>query len=120
MSMRTKMQLARKRSFRVRNKISNVQYPRLSLFVSGRHIHCQVIDDVSSRTLASASSCQLSSIEGLLSTSNCMAAGRIGALIAQRAISVGIARVVFDRGPRRYHGRVKAFVEAARDNGLTI
>jgi large subunit ribosomal protein L18 len=92
--------------------------PRLSVYRSGKHMYAQIIDDVSGRTLASASTL-LEPVKGALkSTGNCAAAAKVGELIAARAREAGIRAVCFDRGGRLYHGRVKALAEAARKGGL--
>ena len=84
---------------------------------SNRHITAQVIDDVSGRTLAAAST-----VEGDLrsagTTGNVDAATKVGSLIAERASAIGVSRVVFDRGGNKYHGRVAAVADAAREGGL--
>lgn len=90
--------------------------PRLAIFRSTKHIYAQVIDDLAGRTLISASTRDAdgkSSYGG-----NVEAAKKIGALVASRAKAAGIELVVFDRGGHRYHGRVKALAEAAREGGL--
>ncbi len=88
--------------------------PRLSIFKSLNNIYVQVIDDLAGRTLASASSSDLK--DG--STGNVEASKAVGKLIAERAKSAGVSEVVFDRGGFRYHGRVKALADAAREGGL--
>lgn len=88
--------------------------PRLSIFKSLNNIYVQVIDDLAGRTLASASSADLK--DG--NTGNVEASKAVGKLIAERAKSAGVSEVVFDRGGFRYHGRVKALADAAREGGL--
>jgi large subunit ribosomal protein L18 len=92
----------------------NTDRPRLSVFRSNRGIGVQVIDDVAGRTLASVSWTE-SDIKGLQSMEQ---AKRVGELIAERAKAAGVETVVFDRGGYRYHGRVKALAEGAREGGL--
>ena len=109
-----------KRKERVRFKLRAVSggRPRLSVFRSNRHIYAQVIDDRAGRTVASAST-----VESALrseSGADRAAAGRVGALIAERALAAGLKEVVFDRGGYQYHGRVKALAEAAREGGLSF
>lgn len=100
---------------RVRTKLQGTAgRPRLSVFRSHRHIYAQLIDDQSGRTLAAASSLEPELAKG----SDVAAAGRVGTLLAQRALDSGIEEVVFDRGGYRYHGRVKALADAARGGGL--
>ena len=105
-----------KRHNRVRGKISGTaERPRLCVFRSENHIYAQIIDDVAGNTLVAASSVE-KSFEG--KGSNCEAAKKIGAAIAERALQKGIEEVVFDRGGYIYHGRVKALAEGAREGGL--
>ena len=108
--------------------------PRLAIFKSGRHIYAQVIDDGSGSTLAHASSLDpdLRKIaksrkdpksegakgEGARSSASAESAGRVGLLVAERAKKAGVSKVVFDRGGYRYHGKVKALAEAARQGGV--
>ena len=92
--------------------------PRLSVFRSNRHIYAQVIDDRAGETVASASTVE-SALRGHKGADRA-AAGRVGALIAERALAAGHKEVVFDRGGYQYHGRVKALAEAAREGGLTF
>ena len=93
---------------------------RLSVFRSSRHIYAQVIDDEKGVTLASASSME-SELRGTLKTgANKDAAAAVGARVAQRAVAAGVAEVVFDRGGYRYHGRLKALADAAREAGLSF
>ena len=105
-----------KRHKRVRAKISGTpERPRLNVFRSETNIYAQIIDDVSGRTLVSASSLE-KGFEGR--GNNCEAAAKVGEAIAQRAKDKGIDTVVFDRGGYLYHGRVKALAEGARKAGL--
>ena len=94
--------------------------PRLSIFRSGKHIYAQIIDDRKGATLAAASSLD-EGLKGKLKTgANKDAATEVGKLIAERAIAAGIKAVCFDRGPYRYHGRVAALADAAREGGLSF
>ena len=93
--------------------------PRLSVFRSSKHIYAQLIDDFAGRTLASVGTTN----EGVLSGgakhgANLAAAKAVGKAIAERAKAAGITQVAFDRSGRKYHGRVKALAEAAREGGL--
>ncbi|MBI2625851.1 50S ribosomal protein L18 [Candidatus Parcubacteria bacterium] len=109
-----RVRLLRRRK-RVRSKVSGTaQRPRLAVFRSHRHLYAQLIDDVSGRTLAAASDLGLKRAPG----GRCKTAEAVGRLIARAAKSKQITGVVFDRAGRRYHGRVKAFAEAARTAGL--
>jgi large subunit ribosomal protein L18 len=83
-----------------------------------KHVSVQVIDDVSQRTLVSASTMESVVREGLSSTDNTEASKRVGEWIARRALEKGVSMVVFDRGGYLYHGRVKAVADAARAAGL--
>ena len=101
---------------RVRAKISgSADCPRLDVFRSNKHIYAQVIDDAAGRTLCSASTLD-KSIEGY--GGNKEAAEKVGRLVAERALALGIKTVVFDRGGYVYHGRVQALAEGAREAGL--
>ncbi|MCB1834186.1 MAG: 50S ribosomal protein L18 [Geminicoccaceae bacterium] len=94
--------------------------PRLSVFRSGRHIYGQVIDDYAGRTLAAASSLDKDLRSELKNGADSDAAKKVGELLARRAKEAGIGEVVFDRGGYRFHGRVKALAEAAREAGLVF
>ena len=114
----SKRQLFLKRRLRVRNKLRRVNAGRLRLSVhrSNKNISVQLIDDVKGVTLASASS--LEKDLGVVGKNNIEAATKVGAAIAERAKAKGITRVAFDRSGFRYHGRVKALAESAREHGL--
>ena len=106
-----------RRHYRLRKKIrGEATRPRLAVFRSNKHIVAQVIDDRAGRTLAAASTLE-SDLKGG-ATSNKAAAEAVGRLVAERAKAAGVTKVVFDRGGNRYHGRVKALADAARDAGL--
>ncbi len=90
--------------------------PRLAIYRSLKHVYAQVIDDIAGRVLASAST-QDKDL-GLKYGGNVESAKAVGKLVAERAKKAGIESVVFDRGGHRYHGRVKALAEAAREAGL--
>ena len=92
--------------------------PRLSVFRSSKHIYCQVIDDAAGRTIASASTLEKTLREELKTGADTAAAARVGQLIAERAKEAGVEKVIFDRGGRLYHGRLKALADAAREGGL--
>jgi len=94
--------------------------PRLSVFRSGLHIYVQIIDDAAGATLASASTIEKDVKSGLKTTANIEAAKKVGKLIAERAVAKGIKEVAFDRGGYKYHGRVKALADAAREGGLSF
>ena len=102
---------------RIRHKLKGSEArPRLAVFKSGRHIYAQVIDDASGRTLATASTVE-KELRGSKQTKTEEAAV-VGKLVAQRAKSAGVERVVFDRAGFRYHGRIKSLADAAREAGL--
>ena len=102
---------------RIRRKVrGSTARPRLAVYRSLNHIYAQVIDDEKSQTLASASTTE-KDLRGS-SGGNIEAAKRVGQAIAERALSAGIDRVVFDRGGYLYHGRVRALTDAARAAGL--
>lgn len=104
---------------RVRTRVVGTpERPRLCVFRSGDHIYAQVIDDRAGRTLASASSLDAEIRKQLKGGGNLAAAKVIGKAIAERARAAKIERVVFDRGGYKYHGRVKALADAAREAGL--
>jgi len=111
-----------RRRARVRGRIarSASTRPRLSVFRSSKHIYVQIIDDAAGRTLATASSIdgELRKDGGLKSGTDTEAATAVGKLIASRALAAGVKSVVFDRGGYRFHGRVKALADAAREGGL--
>ena len=104
---------------RVRTKVSGTaERPRLSVYRSVGHIYAQVIDDRSSHTLVSASSIDKEVKKGLKGGGNIASAKAVGKVIAERAKAAGVVKVVFDRGGYKYHGRVKALADAAREAGL--
>ena len=92
--------------------------PRLSVFRSGKHIYAQVINDEDGKTVVSSSTLEKDVRDEVKNGSTVVAAGAIGKLVAERAVAQGVKEVVFDRGGYRYHGRVKALAEAAREGGL--
>lgn len=111
--------LRKRRHTRVRKKVIGTSVrPRLSVFRSNRHIVAQVIDDSVGRTLAAASTNEPALVRG--GTGNIAAAAAIGKAVAERARAVGVTKVTFDRGGFRYHGRVAAVAEAARESGLEL
>jgi large subunit ribosomal protein L18 len=92
--------------------------PRLSVFRSSKHIYAQIIDDGAGRTLVAASSLEKDLKSSLKTGADKAAAGAVGKLVAERAKKAGIGSVVFDRGGYRYHGRIKALADGAREGGL--
>ena len=104
---------------RVRQKVRGAtERPRLAVYKSARHIYAQVVDDGKGATLAHASSLDPGLRKESAKGGSREAAGKVGALVAERAKKAGITKVVFDRGGYRYHGRVKALADAARSGGL--
>ena len=104
---------------RVRQRVrGGSERPRLAVFKSGRHIYAQIIDDGQGSTLAHASSLDAGLKKESPKGASREAAGKVGALVAERAKKAGVTKVVFDRGGYRYHGRVKALAEGARGAGL--
>jgi len=102
---------------RIRRKLQGTaERPRLSVYRSLNHIYAQVIDDMKGATLVAASTNEKSG--GKKAGGNLGSAKQVGKLIAERAKTKGITRVVFDRGGYQYHGRVKALADAAREAGL--
>ncbi len=115
--MLQKVASRKRRHHRVRKQVRGTQSrPRLSVFRSTRHVYAQVIDDVSGQTIASASTMEKDVRGG--STANVSAAKAVGQRIGERAKAAGVTSVVFDRGGFRYHGRVAAVADGAREAGL--
>lgn len=109
---RTKKESRQRIHLRIRKKVNGTaERPRLSIFRSNKSIYCQVINDLTGHTVASASSA------GLTGTKQEQAVA-VGKLIAERAKAAGIDTVVFDRGGYLYHGRVKSLADGAREGGL--
>jgi large subunit ribosomal protein L18 len=110
-----------RRSFRVRKRTrGTTERPRLCITRSHRNIVAQVVDDLSGKTLASASTSDKDLAKKVKYGGNIAAAEAIGKAVAERAAKVGISQVSFDRGPCKYHGRVAALAEAARAGGLNF
>jgi large subunit ribosomal protein L18 len=104
---------------RVRTRVEGTpERPRLCVYRSVGHIYVQVIDDRSGRTLVSASSVDKETKKNLNGGGNIASAKAVGKYIAERAKAAGVSKVVFDRGGYKYHGRVKALADAAREAGL--
>ena len=108
----------RRRNHVRRSVIGTAERPRLTVFRSSKHIYAQVIDDSQGVTLAAASTLETSLRGKPGSGGNCTGAELVGREIAQRALSRGITRVSYDRGPCRFHGRLAKLAEAARAAGL--
>ncbi len=110
-----------RRKFRVRKKLhGDAGMPRLCVFRSNKHIGCQLIDDVAKKTLVSVSTRDKDLRESVSNGGNKDAAQAIGKVIAERALAAGIKAVRLDRGSSKYHGRIAALADAAREAGLTL
>lgn len=107
-----------KRALKSRSKIKKSNTTRLSIHKTSQHIYAQVISGDGTTTLVSASTTQAEIKSALKSTGNISAAAEVGKYIAQKAIAAGVTEVAFDRSGFKYHGRVKALADAAREAGL--
>jgi len=120
--MRTqdKQRLKQLRHWRIRKKVTGTaERPRMNVLFTSQHVYVQFIDDAAGRTLASASTVSKANrAAGVKAGANVATAKKIGAAAAEAAKSAGITAVVFDRGGARYHGKVKALADAAREAGL--
>ena len=117
--LKAKQAKLERRQRRVRAKVSGTAArPRLRITRTNGHIYAQVIDDVAGTTLVSASSVDAEVKAGLKNGANIDAAKAVGETVGRRAVDAGIKEVVFDRGGRIYHGRVKALADGARSAGL--
>ena len=111
--------LLERRKRRVRKKISGTtECPRLRVTRSIQHIYAQIIDGTGDKVLASASTLDRELRKNMSATGNAAAAAEIGKLVAERAKAAGVSAVAFDRSGFKYHGRVKALADAARESGL--
>ncbi|PKQ15861.1 MAG: 50S ribosomal protein L18 [Actinobacteria bacterium HGW-Actinobacteria-7] len=117
--LKAKQAALARRHRRVRGKVNGMpERPRLCVNRTNAHIYAQVIDDKNGLTVASASSLDSEMKAALKSGSNIEAAKAVGEALGRRALEAGITEVVFDRGGRLYHGRVKALADGARSAGL--
>lgn len=107
-----------RRARKTREQIKRMNVVRLSVFRSPRHIYAQVINDETGRVLANASTLDSKIRSGIKSGGNVEAATAVGKAIAESCKAAGVTRVAFDRSGFKYHGRVKALADAARENGL--
>jgi large subunit ribosomal protein L18 len=118
---RTPRAARRRRHIRVRERLSGTpDKPRLAVYRSLNHIYAQIIDDTVGHTLVSAADVEADLRSKRDGKKKSEVAGLVGEVLAKKAKEKGIAVVVFDRGGFKYHGRVKAFAEAARKGGLTF
>jgi large subunit ribosomal protein L18 len=112
-----KREARNRRHRRVRRKLAGTsERPRLAVYRSNRHIYAQLVDDQGAKTLAAASDLEIADADG----DKADRAKKVGQALAERAKAIGVGRVVFDRGGRLYHGRVKAVADGAREGGLDI
>ena len=107
-----------RRAKSTRARIRELGVPRLSVLRTGQHLYAQLFTADGAKVLASAATVETDVRDGLKSGKNAEAATRVGKLIAERAKAAGIEKVAFDRSGYRYHGRVKALADAAREGGL--
>ena len=107
------------RHTRIRKRVTGTpERPRLAVHFSGSNIYAQVIDDGAGRTLVSASTTEADFRKDKTTRANAVTAQKVGRAVAERAKAANISKVVFDRGGFRYHGKVKALADAAREAGL--
>jgi large subunit ribosomal protein L18 len=110
--------LSRRKASIRKQLFGSPERPRLSIFRSDKHIYAQVIDDYAGKTLVAVATTAADVRGDLKNGGNVAAAKKVGLLVAERAKAAGISAVAFDRGGRRYHGRIKALADAAREGGL--
>lgn len=119
--MRTekKQRLGQLRRWRIRKKIvGTTERPRMSVRFTGKHVYVQFIDDSGGRTLVATSSCAKGTAGKKVAAANVAGAQTIGKVAGEAALAKGIKQVVFDRSGAKYHGKVKALADAAREAGL--
>ena len=116
MSIKNTARLRRAKSTRAHIRVLGV--PRLSVLRTGQHLYAQLFSADGSKVIAAANTLQADVKEGLKNGKNSEAATRVGKFIAERAVAAGIEKIAFDRSGYRYHGRIKALAEAAREAGL--
>jgi len=107
-----------RRAKTTRSRIRILGVPRLSVLRTGQHLYAQLFSSDGSKVLASASTLQSDVMDGLKNGKNADAAAKVGQVIAERAKAAGYEKVAFDRSGYRYHGRIKALADAAREGGL--
>ena len=119
MRIEKKQKLKQLRQWRIRKKVQGTaERPRMSVCFTGRNIHVQFIDDEARKTVAAASTLSKNVPDGKTLAANVSSAQTLGKVAAETARSKGITKVVFDRNGARYHGKVKALADAAREGGL--
>lgn len=116
--MKSKNQARQRRARATRARIRKLAVPRLSVHRTGQHLYAQVFAASGDEVIAAASTLQKSVREGLDGTKNVAAATAVGKAVAERALAAGVEQVAFDRSGFRYHGRIKALADAAREAGL--
>ena len=115
-----KKQTRLRRARKTRARIAELKKARLCVYRTNSHIYAQVIDETGSRVLASASSLEADVRANLANGGNIAAAVVVGKAIAEKAKAAGVSQVAFDRSGFKYHGRIKALADAARENGLVF
>lgn len=119
--VKEKLRKRTRRHLRIRQKIKGTaERPRLSVYRSLKHIYCQIINDIEGKTLAAVSTQSPEVKKQIKFGGNVTAAGIVGKRIAEEAKNIGIKKVVFDKGGYKYHGRIKALAEAARECNLSF
>jgi large subunit ribosomal protein L18 len=116
--MNAKKETRLRRARRTRAKIRELAVYRLAVHRTPRHIYAQIIAADGGQTLIAASTVEKAVVDGLEGTGNVDAAKKVGQMIAERAKAAGISKVAFDRSGFKYHGRIKALADAARESGL--
>jgi large subunit ribosomal protein L18 len=116
--MKDKKQSRLRRARQARARIAELKAVRLSVFRTNQHIYAQVISACGGKVLAAASTVETDIRKDVPNGGNVAAAQTVGKLVAERALKAGVEQVAFDRSGFKYHGRVKALAEAARENGL--
>ena len=116
--MKDKKQSRLRRARQARARIAELKTVRLSVFRTNQHIYAQVISACGGKVLAAASTVETDIRKDVPNGGNVAAAQTVGKLVAERALKAGVEQVAFDRSGFKYHGRVKALAEAARENGL--
>ena len=115
----TKIEGRAKRKLRIRKKMDGtMDRPRLSVFRSAKHIYAQLVDDAQGKTLLTVSTLSKDVRDGIGEANKTDAAKKVGTAVAQACLAKGIKKVVFDRSGARFHGKVKALADAAREAGL--
>lgn len=116
--MKDKKQVRLRRARKLRAKINRLGQTRLTVHRTSQHIYAQVIDETGGKVLAASSTLDAALKKEIKNTSNCEAASLVGKRVAELAKDAGVEEVAFDRSGFRYHGRIKALAEAAREAGL--